>query len=54
MILGMSEKLFWEADYSFIISVAENKNAFDSWCNYEREKNEQEMRKWQQVKKKQK
>ncbi len=34
MILGVNENIFWNADYSFLISVAENKHAFDKYMNY--------------------
>lgn len=36
MILGINENIFWNADYSFLISVAENKSAFDKYMNYRR------------------
>ena len=32
--MGVSEDVFWNADYSFILSVIENKNAFDGFLNY--------------------
>ena len=42
LILEIPEDIFWYADYSFLISVTENKVAYDSWLNYalnrEREK----------------
>ena len=33
-ILGISENLFWHADYSFVLSVVDNKTAYDGWLNY--------------------
>ena len=40
-ILGISEDLFWNADYSFVLGVVENKIAYDKWYSYmvEREHN---------------
>ncbi|RDU22211.1 hypothetical protein [Anaerosacchariphilus polymeriproducens] len=38
LILGISEDIFWNADYSFVLSVVENKTAFDSWVNYMQER----------------
>ena len=35
-ILGISESLFWNADISFVKTVAENKSAYDGWVNYVR------------------
>jgi len=26
--------VFWNADYNFLLSVVENKNAFDGYMNY--------------------
>nr|DAJ72334.1 MAG TPA: hypothetical protein [Caudoviricetes sp.] len=34
MILEISEDLFWNADFSFLKTVALNKSAYDSWKNY--------------------
>lgn len=34
LILGVSEDVFWNCDYSFILSVMENKTAYDSYMNY--------------------
>ena len=34
LILGISEDLFWNADYSFLLSVVENKCAYDGYINY--------------------
>ena len=43
LILGVSEDVFWNCDYSFILSIMENKTAYDSYMNYvqykENEKN---------------
>lgn len=33
-ILGISEDLFWHADYSFVLGVVENKIAYDNWLSY--------------------
>lgn len=38
LILGISEDLFWYADWSFVRDVAENKRAWDAWLNYEQER----------------
>lgn len=34
LILGISEDVFWNADYNFLLSVVENKMAFDGFMNY--------------------
>ena len=34
LILEISEDLFWNADFSFLKTVALNKSAYDSWKNY--------------------
>lgn len=41
LILGISEDVFWNYDYSFVISVVENKSAFDEYINYLKYKEEQ-------------
>ncbi|WP_050638478.1 hypothetical protein [Candidatus Stoquefichus sp. SB1] len=33
-ILGISEECFWNMDISFVMSVAENKSAYDSYITY--------------------
>ena len=38
MILGISEELFWYADWSFVRDVAENKRAWDAWLSNEQER----------------
>lgn len=38
LILGISEDLFWHADYSFLLSVLENRTAFDNWKHYVEER----------------
>ena len=38
MILGISEDLFWFADWSFVGCVADNKNAYDAWLGHERKR----------------
>ena len=45
LILGISEEIFWNADYSFVLSVVENKSAFDNYINYIQYKEEQKSRK---------
>ena len=34
LCLGISEDLFWNADYSFLLSVVENKCAYENYINY--------------------
>lgn len=34
LILNISEDLFWNADYSFLLSVVENKCAYDNYVDY--------------------
>ena len=34
LILEIPENIFWYADYSFVVSVAANKAAYDGWLNY--------------------
>lgn len=38
LILGLSEDLFWYADWSFVVDVAENKQAYDAWLASEQER----------------
>lgn len=38
VILGISEELFWYADWSFVIDVADNKQAWDAWLASEQER----------------
>lgn len=45
LILGISEDLFWNADYSFLISVDENKSAFDNYIKYIEYQNEKKNEK---------
>ncbi|MBQ9657147.1 MAG: hypothetical protein IJV31_00065 [Clostridia bacterium] len=33
-ILKISEDIFWNADYSFLLSVVENKVAYDGYLQY--------------------
>lgn len=35
MILGVSEKVFWDCDVSFLTAINANKNAYDGWINAE-------------------
>lgn len=44
LILGISEDVFWNCDISFILSVVENKSAFDGFINYQRYKQEEKER----------
>ena len=44
LILGISEDLFWNADISFILTVVENKSAFDNFIDYQRYKQEEKER----------
>lgn len=37
-ILGISEDLFWFADWSFVVDVAENKQAWDAWLASEQQR----------------
>ena len=37
LICGVSEDLFWHADLSFLLSVAENKAAYGRWLYCERQ-----------------
>lgn len=34
LILGISEDVFWNCDINFILSVVENKSAYDGFVNY--------------------
>ncbi len=34
MILNLSEDVFWNADFSFLKSVVENKLAYDKYVQY--------------------
>lgn len=38
MILGVSEDLFWFADWSFVMDVAESKQAWDAWLASEQQR----------------
>lgn len=33
-ILEISEELFWNSQWSFLVTVAENKNAYENWKLY--------------------
>lgn len=37
IILGVSEDLFWNVDLTFLISVLENKLAYDDYISYVKE-----------------
>ena len=45
LILGISEDMFWNCDFSFVASVAENKRAYDAWINYAMEVEREKARK---------
>jgi hypothetical protein len=34
LILEIPEDIFWFSDYAFLVSVVENKVAYDGWLNY--------------------
>lgn len=38
LILNISEDLFWNCDYSFILSIVENKVAFENYTDYIRDR----------------
>lgn len=38
LILGMSEDIFWNLDYSSVISIVENKTAYDNFLEYAKQK----------------
>lgn len=37
-ILGIPERIFWEADYAFLVGVSANIDAYQAWKNYALEK----------------
>ena len=45
LLLGIPEDIFWDADYSFLRGVVENKSAFDGWQNYVRHKDSERAQK---------
>lgn len=45
LILGIPEDVFWNCDWSFVASVAENKRAYDNWLNYATEEAREKARK---------
>ena len=45
IILGISEDLFWSVDLTFLISILENKLAYDDYINYVKEKEMEAMNK---------
>lgn len=45
IILGISEDLFWSVDLTFLISILENKLAYDEYINYIKEKEIEAMNK---------
>jgi len=36
--MGISEEIFWNADISFLVTVLMNKNAYDDYMSYLKEK----------------
>lgn len=36
--MGISEELFWYSEWSFLLTVVENKQAVDEWLGYVEEK----------------
>ena len=45
LILGISEELFWNAEYNFLLSVVENKSAFDNYIKYIQDKEDEKTKK---------
>lgn len=45
LILGIPEDIFWNCDFSFVASVAANKQAYDGWLNYAMEVEREKARK---------
>ena len=43
MILGVSEDIFWELDLSSLLSILENKVAYDNYISYIKEKEYEKM-----------
>lgn len=37
-IVGISENIFWDMPIPFVKTVARNKQAYEMWLSYEREK----------------
>lgn len=37
-MIGISEEIFWYAEWSFLITVVENKTAVENWKSYIEEK----------------
>lgn len=44
LILNLSEELFWNSDFSFLLSVSANKSSYDSFISSERLKISEERR----------
>ena len=45
MINGIPESFFWSAEFSSLLTVAENKTAYDGWAAYQKDKALEEARK---------
>lgn len=43
MILGMSEDIFWNVDVSSLLSILDNKTAYDNYISYIKEKEYEKM-----------
>ena len=37
-LMGISEELFWNSEWSFLLNILENKIAVDNWMAYERKR----------------
>ena len=44
LILGMSEEIFFNVDYSSLLSILEDKIAYDNYINYVKEKEYERQR----------
>ena len=44
LIIGMSEDLFWNTDISSLLSIIENKSAYDNYISYVKEKEYEKAR----------
>lgn len=44
LILGMSEEIFFNVDYSSLLSILEDKIAYDNYINYVKEKEYEKQR----------
>lgn len=37
-IIGIGEELFWYSEYSTLLTISENKRAYENWKSYAEEK----------------